>query len=207
MSRVATALSGVLVVAVAALVWLVFRDARSEPYAVASSALSGWKLVQGGSEDPWIAAAQPPAALSSALFKQLGEKAGETLTRPSSITLPLVMRDEYDDGLQGVHSVDTILRFARDAGIETTPFQPVCLAHHQARDGAEVFFVVFDSPAFRQFRQDIIPAFPEHAGTGIYDSGALREILVLGATDDQFARWWPITVDDAKDCIARVLVK
>jgi hypothetical protein len=106
-----------------------------------------------------------------------------------------------------VHSVDTILRFARDAALETTAFEPVCLAQHHSRDGAEVFFVVFESPAFRGFRQDIIPAFPEHAGTGVYDSGALRPVLVLGGSDDQFARWWPINIDDAKDCIARVLVK
>jgi hypothetical protein len=119
------------------------------------------------------------------------------------------MRDEYADGLQGVHSVENILRFARDAGLESAPLEPVCLAH-RTRGGSpsdELYFVVFESAAFRDFRQDIIPAFPEHAGTGIYDSAALRAILPIAVTEGSSNTWWPIAFDQARDCVAQIFVK
>lgn len=192
---------------VAALVVLVLRDTGSKPYAIPRSTLSGWTVVTGDAGEPWIAGLRPPDLLTKTLFEQLSDKARMKFS-PATPILPLVMRDEYADGLQGVHSVENILGYARDAGLESAPFEPVCLAHHVRGGGAsgELYFVVFESEAFRDFRQDIIPAFPEHAGTGIYDSAALRAILPIAITEGTSNTWWPIAFDQATDCVAQVFV-
>jgi hypothetical protein len=207
MSRRIVILSVTLLV-VAGLVVLILRDTGSEPYSVPRNTLSGWTLGVGGTDEPWIAGLRPPVLLTKTLLEQLSDKAGARLS-DATPTLPLVMRDEYADGLQGVHSVENILRFARDAGLESAPFQPVCLARHTRgeRASGELYFVVFEASAFRDFRQDIIPAFPEHAGTGIYDSGGLLAILPIAVSEGSSNTWWPIAFDQARDCVAQIFVE
>ena len=46
------------------------------------------------------------------------------------------------------------------------------------------------------------PAQPEHAGIGVYEPSTLTPILIVGATDDAFERWWPMQFDRTSDCEA-----
>ena len=199
-------LLSLLAFGVGLLVWMVFRDAGSEPYAIDPVAWSGWTIVPGRPEDPWILAARPSTQLSSALLAQINGKRSTHVAAPGRMLLPLVLRREYEEGLQGVYSVDAVVRFAREAGIENATFDPVCLAHKRDATG-ELVFVLLESSVFGQFRQDVIPAFPEHAGTGFYDSGALRPLLVVDDSAGDSGRWWPIAVNEANDCEARVVTK
>jgi len=161
--------------------------------------------VSSDGTDPWIVGARPPDALTAQLFREASRRAGATLVPPPHPALPLVLRTEFDEGLQGVYGTDSVLRMAREAGIESTRFQPVCLARRTS-DGpsgrAAMYFVPFDSPEFYQLRIDITPAEPEHAGIGIYEPGTLLPVLIVGATDSHFDRWWPVAFNRDTDCEA-----
>jgi hypothetical protein len=202
--------AGLVTVVIAGLIWTIWRDAGSEPYAVPRAALSGWTLEAGGADDPWLIGAHPPEAVSAALFKEVAAKTSGPLVAPRRTSLGLVLRSEYDEGLQGVYGVDAILRMAGNAGIERAAFEPVCVAHRVATDGPvrrELFFVAFTAPEFNQLREDLIPPFPEHAGTGTYDPTTLGAILAIGATDNDFARWFPFTFDRQVDCVATLNIE
>jgi hypothetical protein len=129
--------------------WLQRGDAG--PITIPPEALSRWTLVASDGTDPWVVGMKPPEALTSTLFKERSRRAGRTLVAPPHPALPLVLRSEFDEGLQGVYGTDSVLRIARDAGIENDAFAPVCLAHRTA-DGpsgrADVYFVPFTSTAF-----------------------------------------------------------
>jgi hypothetical protein len=199
-----------LLLVVGTLVWGIARDATLDPYRVERGSLSSWTIVRGQPDEPCILAALPPPALASSLLRQVKEKTGLPLVSPDRVSLPLVMRDEYAEGLQGVYSIEAMTRIARDAGIEMTTFEPVCVGHRiETSDTSSraLFFVLFDSPGFDSMRQALVPAFPEHAGTGMYYAETLRPILAIAASDDDFARWWPMRVDRPTDCEAQVTVR
>jgi len=194
---------------VGGLVLMVVRDRASEPYVVSRSWLTGWNVVEGEPEDPWIVAARPPAALSDSLFRQLTNKTGRSLIAPPHADLPLVLRAEYADALQGVWATDEVMRAAQNAEIETTNFEPVCMGHKSRTDDrgtSEFFFVVVASAAFERLRDDLQPDFPEHAGIALYNPQALPAVIPIAATDRAFDRWWPLTFDPLTDCQAKITV-
>jgi len=199
------ALAALILVAAAGAwrLWLQRGDAG--PITIPPEALSGWTLVASDGTDPWIVGIRPPDALTSTLFREASRRAAGTLVAPPHPALPLVLRSEFDEGLQGVYGTDSVLRIARDAGIENDAFAPVCLAHRTA-DGpsgrAELYFVPFTSTAFNTMRVDLVPAQPEHAGIGVYEPGTLTPILIVGASDSNFDRWWPLPFDESSDCEA-----
>lgn len=197
-------------VAVAALVSLVVLDQRSEPYSIDAHLLTGWNIVAGTAADPWVIAVEPPAALTSSLFQQVSRKVGRTLVGPPHSALPLVMRKEHDDALQGVFGLTDIDRMARGTFSEASRFEPVCIGHLvDDRNGSkgELFFLAVNSREFNDLRVEIQPDFPEHAGIGIYDAGSLTPVLPIATTDKDFERWWPIRLDEAVNCQAQVVVK
>ena len=183
--------------------WL--RPGDAGLVAIPPGTLSRWTLVASDGTDPWVVGMKPPDALVSMLFREASRRAGRTLIAPPHSALPLVLRSEFDDALQGVYGTDSVLRIARDAGIEDEAFAPVCLAHRTASGpsgGADVYFVPFTSTAFNHIRGDLVPAEPEHAGIGVYDPGTLTPILIVGASDSSFDRWWPLPFDQSSDCEA-----
>ena len=203
---------GIIAVAmavVAALVWMVFVDEQSQPYNVDTAMLSGWTVVAGTADDPWVVALRPPDALTASLFQQVSKKAGRTLVSPPHSALPLVMRKEHDEALQGVFGITDIDRMARGTFTEISRFEPVCIGHLVDRTGSggELFFLAVNSREFNDLRIEIQPDFPEHAGVGIYEAGSLTPVLPIAMTDRNFERWWPIKLDEAVDCQARVAVK
>jgi hypothetical protein len=204
---VITAASAVIV---AALVWSVVLDQRSQPYSIDGSLLTGWTIVTGTPADPWVIAVQPPAALTSSLFQQVSQKVGRHLTLPPHSALPLVMRKEHDDALQGVFGLTDIDRMARGTFSDASRFVPVCIGHlvdNRSDSAGELFFLAVNSREFNDLRVEIQPDFPEHAGIGIYDAGSLTPILPIATTDANFERWWPIRLDETVNCQAQVLVK
>ena len=204
---------GAAAIVLVALSWLFInsiRSTNSEPYTVASSALSGWRIAPGSPGDPGVVVLQPPRDLAAPLFQQIFKRTMQSLTAPAVPTLPLVLRGEFADSLQGVHSIGDVIRMAREAGLESARFEPVCLARR--RDSVpgrsdELFFVAFDAPAFHQFRQQLPPLHQEHAGTGVFDPAALQPLLVIGATNEDFARWWPLNFERERDCLAPLEVR
>jgi hypothetical protein len=198
-------------VAVVALSWFLVGVIRSRgPYHVDAVALSGWTLVTAPAGDPALVALQPPPRLATDVFQQLLQRTGRSLVTPVRSSVPLVLRDEYADSLQGVLSVEDILDRARDAGIEAARFEPVCLGQRgesaQGRSDA-LIFVVFDAPVFDKFRDELTPLFPEHAGAVPYNPKALHPILAIATTCRDVARWWPIALHQQADCVAVLEIK
>lgn len=186
--------------------WLARPDAT--PYTVPPAALEKWTLVTSDGTDPWIVAMQPPEALTASLFAEASRRAGRSLIPPPHPGLPLVLRTEFDEGLQGVYGTDSVLRIARESGVETSTFEPVCLAHQTVRRAgatAELYFVPFVSEAFTKVRVDLVPAQPEHGGIGIYEPSTLIPALVVGSTEASADGWWPLAFDQARDCEAPVV--
>lgn len=200
---------GFLVLAGAA--WYLTLGHRTDvPVSVAPEVLARWTLVVSDGTDPWTVGVRPPDALMNMLFEDATRRTGRTLVRPPHPALPLVLRSESDEGLQGVYPTDSVLRIARQAGIEDVEFQPVCLAHRTRRrpeSAAELYFAAFTSAPFAQFRIDLTPPQPEHAGVGIYEPATLSPILMIGATDNDFAAWWPLQFDPALDCESPLVLR
>src|SRR5262245_4683193 len=192
--------AGLLVVAVLA-AWLGFLVWSARPYQVAATDLSNWQLVTGEPGGPILVALQPPAALATALFRQLNERSALPVVAPPRPLVPLVMQREYEDSLQGVFSVDDIMNVARAAGFESSRFEPICAGRHRdMHDGPadEYFYVLFDAPAFDAFRQQLAPLFPEHGGSGIFEPTALHPMLTVAVTEH--ARKQQMTGDPRKEC-------
>jgi hypothetical protein len=210
LNRKSVAIISLVTLVVLALVWFVRRDTGSEPYTVQTAMLSGWKVVFGAPEDPWVVALEPPAAFTTNLLQQVSQKAGQPVMAPPHSALPLVMRQEHADALQGVYGAVDIRRMATEEILETTRFEPVCIGHRidsRSAPSREIFFLAFNSSEFNQLRIELTPDFPEHAGTGVYDPGALTPVLPIATTGQNFEQWWPIRVDRATDCQAQVVVK
>jgi hypothetical protein len=194
-----------VLVAVGALVWILGQGFGGHPFVLPVSSLSNWTLVVSDGTDPWIVAAQPPASLSSDLLREVTTRTGRPLTPPRHPGLPLVLRSEFDDALQGVYGVDEVLRIARDAGVDSATFQPICIARKVSGSGSaqsELYFLALDSPAFNQMRIDLTPTQPEHAGIGMYDPTTVTPVLVIGSTGNTLDDWWPMTVNRPVDCQA-----
>ena len=210
MSRKCLVVLTLATVLVAALVWSVLRDGRSRPYHVDRAALSGWKVVLGEAEDPWVVALEPPASLTTSLFEQVSAKVDRPLVAPPHAALPLVMRPEHADALQGVYGAVDIQRVARQTIDGASRFEAVCIGRRVDPQGAgsgELYFLAVDSPAFNALRLELRPDFPEHAGIGVYDPGALTPVLPIATTDTNFDRWWPIRLERVTDCQGEVTVE
>jgi hypothetical protein len=208
--RKSVVIMSLVALVVLALVWLVLRDKASEPYSVQTAMLSGWKVVLGTGEDPWVVALEPPAALTASLFQQVSQKVGQPLVAPPHSALPLVLTQEHADALQGVYGSVDIRRMASGEIDGATTFEPVCIGHRidsSTSPPGELFFLAFNSAAFDQLRFELQPDFPEHAGTAVYNPAALTPVLPIATRDKNFERWWPIHLEHATDCQAQVVVK
>jgi hypothetical protein len=186
------------------------RDMRSRPYHVDRASLSGWTVVLGAPEDPWVVALEPPAGLTASLLRQVQGKVDRPVVAPRHAALPLVMRQEHDEALQGVYGPADIQRIARQALVAESTFEPVCIAHRVDPQGAaagELYFLAVSSPAFNTLRVELQPDFPEHAGIGVYDAGALTAVLPIATSGTDFGRWWPIRLERLTDCEAEVTVE
>lgn len=207
-TAVKASLAALAVVALASLVLGVLRGRGS--YTVAADELSGWRLVAAPPDDPALVALQPPAPLAIDLFQQLFQRTGRTLVAAAHPSVALVLRGEYADSLQGVLSTEDILDTARDAGIETARFEPVCMGERRrAASGRsdESYFVRFDAPAFDNFRERLTPLFPEHAGAFPYEPKALSPILMIAASDRELVRSWSKDLHEQTDCMAALRIR
>jgi hypothetical protein len=192
------------------LLWGLRRDMRSRQYHVDRAALSGWTVVLGAPEDPWLVALEPPASLTTSLLQQVKTNVDRRVVAPRHAALPLVMRREHDEALQGVYGPADIQRMARQAIDGESTFEPVCIGHRVDPHGAasgELYFLAVTSPAFNALRLELQPDFPEHAGIGVYDAGALTPALPIATTGADFGRWWPIRLERITDCQAQVTVE
>jgi hypothetical protein len=202
-------------IAVAALVAYLFvrslQSTRSEPYTVRADQLRGWAIAiePPGSGSGAALALRPPPGLPPALFKQVFERAMESLSAPGMPGMPLVLRQEFELAFAGRVTAELLAETARAAGLESAALEPVCLAHRRVSEpgvSRQLYYALFTSAAFVTFRQRAATLL-DAAGSGrdAFDPGALTPMLFVGASDPAFARWLPLRADPARDCLAPIV--
>lgn len=198
----------IAVVVLAGLGYLFIRSletTRSEPYTVERAHLGTWTLVleQGDGVNAPLLSVRTGIELVANLFRQLFHRAMESMNTPTSSSIPIVLRGEYDRGLAPRVTPDDLLAAAREAGLESAAHEPRCLAHRrisEPRNIRQTYFAIVDSPSIVAFRETLA-----WDGQGQFDPAALTPIMFVGASDSTFHQWLPIRADDS-ECVAPIEV-
>jgi hypothetical protein len=181
---------------------------RAEPYTTRAEWLRDWKVVEGSPSSPNDAmlSLEAPREFSSDLFRQVFGRSGESLSGPSTASIPLLLKGEFDRAFAGHVAPDALAAAAREAGLESTSFTPRCLGFRRVSApgvNRQLYFVLFDAPAVGQFRAQIQTLRPDGgAAAAGYDPRGLSPILIVAATDSAFGRWLPLVSDPNVDCLA-----
>ena len=202
---------GLGMVAIGVLPWLFLKTARdtiAAPYAVDEAMLTGWKLVLTDPGQPGLSVLglQPPPSLVPGLFDQLFMRTMESMMSPSGDILPVVLRSEFQSGLRGVLAPDALLQAARGAGLEEARLEAVCMGVKRepfVGRSRQIYFVLFEAPVVAAFRQELGRVAAKGGASGVFAAAPFDLVLPIGGSDG-FARWFPMAVDRAGDCQARV---
>jgi hypothetical protein len=187
--------------AVSAFAFLFMRsieDTRSAPYTVDRAHLRGpWTLAletPSASNQP-ILVLRPPPELAAGIFRQIFSRAMESLNSPTTPSIPVVLRGEFDATVVGRMTQDAMLAAAVAAGVEAAPV-PRCLVHRRISEPGgvrQVYLVFFDAPAVAQFRRQL----------GL-DVEPLSPVLFVAGAGADFNSWLPQRVNAGTDCVAAV---
>jgi hypothetical protein len=187
------------------------QSAREAPFTVERASVAPWTLVvEPDALGSWLAL-RPPADLAPPLGRQIFTRGGQSVHYPNPPAMPLVLRTEFDRALAGTLTPDAVMNIARTAGLESATFAPRCMAHRRISEpGATrgIYFILFDAPAFGQFRQEVSEELRRAGGDASpFDPTALSPALIVAAIDENFSRWMPLRANPDADCLAPIEVK
>lgn len=187
------------------------RSVRSEPYAIGRHRLAGWTLAVDASPNASgvLLGLQPDKETAAVLFGQVFARSGESLSGPVPAAIPLVLQSEFDRASAGTLTPDALLVSARAAGLDSSAFEPRCMAQRRISEPGitrQVYFVRFDWPAFNAFRQRVARRMRDAGGSG-FDPAALSPVLIVAASDVAFSRWLPLRAEADDDCLAPIAVQ
>jgi hypothetical protein len=182
------------------------RSARSEPYAISGANAGPWTLSIEMASQPNepVLLLRPPSALSTELFDQVFKRSMESMRAPETAGIPLVLYGELERAGSERISPDALLALARRAGLEATTPVPRCIAHRRQPEPdtrQQLFFAVFDDPAFDAFRK----LLGERLGPS-FDPGFVSPVLFVGVVESSLHKWLPLHVDAARDCVAPIAI-
>jgi hypothetical protein len=203
--KVAGALA--VVAGVGFLIMQTARSSRSEPYSVPPEALQPWTLSIEVSSAPndAVLMLRPPMALTTALFDQTFKRSMESMRAPETAGIALALQGELERAGSERISPDELLEIARRAGLASVAPAARCLGHRRLPEPdtrQQVFFAIFDSPAFKTFRQELATRL----GPSL-DAGFLSPVMLVGTVESLQGRWLPLHVDPEKDCVAPIVVQ
>ena len=206
--------AGIMLVLLGVVGWLFVRSARSvrsEPYEMARGRLAGWTLAIDPAPDASgvLLGLQPDKQTAAMLFGQVFSRSGESLSGPVPAAIPLVLQREFDRDRAGTLTPEALLTAARAAGLESSAFEPRCLAQRRISDPGitrQVYFVRFDWPALDTFRRQAAQQMRSSGGSGL-DPAALSPIMIVAGSDTAFGRWLPLKAENADDCLAPIAIK
>ena len=200
--------------AAAVLAMLFVRSARStgaEPFTLGRQHLTGWTLTLPSDADPLGSSLSltPKPELMPPLSRSLFARMAETLHYPPP-AMPVVLRSEFQRAIAGVLTPEWLLDAARQAGLESAPFQPRCMARRRiSAPGVvrTVYFLLFDLPPFTRFREQVAQEL-RAAGRdpSLFVPVALSPLLIAADLDGNFRSWLPLRADPEVDCFAPVLL-
>jgi hypothetical protein len=96
------------------------------------------------------------------------------------------------------------------AGLESPTFEPRCMAHRRVSQPGttrQVYFVLFEWPAFDEFRRRLLRRMRDTGSAAAFDPAALSPVLIVAASDAAFSRWLPLRANADEDCFAPIAVK
>jgi hypothetical protein len=186
------------------------QNVRAEPYEVARDRLQRWTVATEPASSPSgvVLALRPQRELAAGLFNIVFSRTGESLSGPVPAQMPLVLQSELDPRTAGATTPEALLALARDSGLESAALQPKCMAHRRVSAPGitrQMYFVLFDVPAFDAFRQKLSLRLRD-AGAA-FDPAALSPTLIVAASDAMFSQWQPLRADAEKDCFAPIAVR
>ena len=186
------------------------RQTESTPYVMGTQLLTGWQVVEDtafGPDAP-VLSLVPSRELTMSLFQQVFERTMESMNAPPSYGIALVLRGEFDRALAGHFDMEELATLARDAGLEDATLQPTCLAVRTGASATEprrTFYVQFDLPALRRFRNQVGEEIERRGGDKTaFDPAAVAPVLYLAATDGGFREHPPVTEPSPDECVAPV---
>ena len=187
------------------------RSVRAEPFKVPRDRLARWTLAIEPPSSPSGALLElrPQRELAATLFNEVFARSGESLSGPVPAAMPLILQSELDARTAGALSAEALLALARAAGFESAPFEPRCMAHRRVSAPGvvrQVYFVLFDLPAFDEFRRQVSQRLRD-AGASSFDPAAQSPALIVAASDAAFSRWLPLRADADKECFAPIEVR
>ena len=202
-------LAAVAVLGVLAVLFVRSADSsRAEPFTVPKNQLSSWTLElepDAGSGSVLTLRSNPQ--LASVVSRQVFARSGESQHTPGMPGIPLVLRSEYERGLTGL-SPGALLTAARESGLESATFEPRCLVRRRVSEPGvtrAVYFILFDAPAFTEFRQRVAQRLRDAGGdASFFDPAAISPVLIVASLDGEFDRWLPLRVESEAECLAPI---
>lgn len=205
----------VVVAVLAVFVYLFLRtaqDARSQPYVVEQASLQGWTIAvepDGGPSSPLIVA-RPPQELSAGIFRQVFARMMESMRGSTEAAVPLVLRGEYEMSLAASFTPEELAGMARSAGLDGGALEPSCVALRRiSQPGVtrQLYFIVFESPAFARFREQIGREVAATPAAVPFDPASLAPVMIVAASDTAFDSWLPIGANAHADCVAPIEIQ
>jgi hypothetical protein len=174
------------------------EDTRTAAYTVDRRHLSPWTLALETASAPHhpLLVLRASPELATGLFKQIFSRAMESLNSPTSPSIALVLRGEFDRVVGDRLTQEAMLAAARASGLETAAPTPRCLVHRRISEPGgvrQVYLVFFDAPRTGQFRQQI----------GL-DPDALSPVMIVAGGGPDFNSWLPLRVNADSDCLAPI---
>ena len=174
------------------------HDTTTAAYTADRRHLQGWTLAlePGSSPNDPLLVLRPNPELVSGLFHQVFSRTMESLNTPVASAVPLVLRGEFDRVVDDRLTQDALLTAARAGELETAGVTPHCLVHRRVSEPGrtrQLFFVLFDAPSVRRFRQQL----------GL-DPAALSPVLFIAGAGADFNSWLPQRVNSDTECLAPV---
>jgi hypothetical protein len=186
------------------------QNVRAEPYDVPRDRLQQWTLAlePASAASGVLLALRPQRELASSLFNDVFSRTGESMSGPVPAEMPLVLQTELGPHAASSVTPEALLALARDSGLESASLQPKCMAYRRISAPGitrQMYFVLFDMPAFADFRQKL--ALRLRNADAVLDPAALSPTLIVAATDAMFSQWQPLRADADKDCFAPIAVR
>ena len=181
------------------------ESTRSEPYTVARAHVEKWTLVLEPAEGPNapLLAVRTGDDLVVRLFRQLFDRANESMSSPATSSIPIVLHGEFNRGLADRMTPGELLAAARTAGLESAPHEPRCMAYRRISEPGttrQAYFTIVESPAIVSFRQQLA-----RTREGALDAAALTPVMFVGTSDPAFHRWLPIRAEET-ECVAPIQI-
>jgi hypothetical protein len=188
---------------------------RAAPYTLARDSLGPWSVatIAGARPNEPMLVWRPPPGVMGGLFDQLFKRSMESMGQPVVPGIPLVFESEFAQAQANrpTLTADALLAAAREAGLDALPPRPICLAHRRATTGnndrQQLYFVIFDAPAFGVFRQRLAGLANRDFATGApaIDPAAQSPALIVALIESPQERWLPLRADAKVDCVAPIV--